>query len=392
MKQMAMPPPPGTTTRTPAIGHFRLLRRYLQHGLWLALFLLHGPACAMSVTFINPGKSNEIYWTTVTQAMQSAAHSLGITLEVLYAEREREHLVTIAHNIMARPASQHPDFVIITNDYAAAPLLLKQFDEARINTFVAFSGISDTADRAESGHPRQRFRHWLGSLEPHAEDAGYLTAKALIAKGRSVHSQASDGKLHLIAISGDRSTPASRHRSEGMRRAVTEAGDVVIDQEVFAEWSLGKATEKASWLYPRYPDARLVWSGSDQMAFGAMQAWEQRGGHSGKDAWFSGVNTSVQAMEKVRSGELSALAGGHFIAGAWALVMLYDYAHGHDFAHDEGLELDYPMFTLFTPIEVEKYLSRYADMHFDSVDFRKFSKALNPRLRHYDFHFQQLLQ
>ena len=40
----------------------------------------------------------------------------------------------------------------------------------------------------------------------------------------------------------------------------------------------------------------------------------------------------------MRTGELSALAGGHFMAGAWALVMLYDYAHGVDFA-SEGLEL-----------------------------------------------------
>ena len=40
---------------------------------------------------------------------------------------------------------------------------------------------------------------------------------------------------------------------------------------------------------------------------------------------------------------------GHFITGAWTLVMIYDYHHGRDFA-DEGLELERPMFAEFTPL------------------------------------------
>ncbi len=128
------------------------------------------------------------------------------------------------------------------------------------------------------------------------------------------------------------------------------------------------------------------------MAFGGMQAWEKRGGQVGGDAWFSAVNTSNDAMEAIRSGRLSALAGGHFIAGAWALVMLYDYAHGHDFAGDEGLELDQPMFTLFSPVQAARYQSRYGTMRFDQVNFRQYSKVLNPGLKKYDFNFQQLLR
>ena len=95
---------------------------------------------------------------------------------------------------------------------------------------------------------------------------------------------------------------------------------------------------QADQLYRLYPDARLVWAGNDLMAFGAMAAWEKRGGKPGMDAWFSGINTSTEALEAVKSGRLTSLAGGHFITGAWAMVMIYDYHHGRDFA-DEGLEL-----------------------------------------------------
>jgi hypothetical protein len=127
------------------------------------------------------------------------------------------------------------------------------------------------------------------------------------------------------------------------------------------------------------------------MAFGAMQVWEKRGGKPGKDAWFSGINTSAEAMQAVRSGRLEALAGGHFICAAGALVMLYDYEHGRDFAAAEGLELNQSMFTLFSPTRAERFMKRFGDLRFDSVDFRRFSKVLNPRLKRYDFNFRQLL-
>ena len=96
-------------------------------------------------------------------------------------------------------------------------------------------------------------------------------------------------------------------------------------------------------------------------------------------------------MQDLRSGRLTALAGGHFICGAWALVLLYDYAHGHDFA-DEGLELERPMFMLFTSADAQRFEQRFGDMKFDNIDFRRYSKALNPKLKRYDFSFAQLMR
>lgn len=358
----------------------------------IAGFLLALPVMAMSVVFINTGKSDEVYWLTAARAMAQAAKSLDVKLEVQFAERQHPRVLDIARQIIARPAGERPDYVIFSNDYATGPELLRLFDAAGIKCFMAYSGVSEPSGRALVGGPRQRYPGWLGTLEPHAEDAGYLTAKKLIETGRKFKVQGSDGKLHLLAIGGDRSTPASLRRSAGMRQAVAEAPDVVLDQEVFAAWTHEKAAEQSAWLFQRYPGSRLVWAGNDLMAFGAMQSWEKRGGKPGVDAWFSAVNTSREALEAVKSGRLTALAGGHFIAGAWALVMLYDYHHGRDFATEEGLELDQSMFVLFTPNLADRYLERYGDMHFERVDFRRFSKVLNPKLKRYDFSFRQLLR
>lgn len=347
-------------------------------------------AFAMSVIFLNPGRSDEIYWVTATNSMASAAHNLGVKLEVMYAERDHLKLLEFAHQIAGRPAKNKPDYVILSNDYGTAFESIRILDDAKIKTFLAFSGVVNSVDRQKMLGPRQTFKGWLGSLEPRAEDAGYLTARALIERGQSEKLLSSDGKLHLLVISGDRSTTTSLKRNEGMHRAVAQAKNVVIDQEVYAEWSQAKAQEQSDWLYKRYPQTRLVWSGNDLMAFGAMQSWTARGGTPGKDAFFSGINTSTEALLALNEGHLTALAGGHFIAGAFSLVMLYDYHHGRDFI-DEGLELDRPMFILFSRLEAQQFQHLFGALNFNKVNFRRFSKVLNPAVKQYEFSFRQLL-
>jgi ABC-type sugar transport system substrate-binding protein len=322
--------------------------------------------------------------------MEAAAHSLGMRLEVLYAERDHPRSVDLAREIAALPKEKRPDFAVVTNDYATGPELLRILDGAGIKVLFAYSRILSAPELIDAGRPRERFKGWLGSIEPRAEDAGHMTAQALFAKARAAHAFGPDGKLHLLAIGGDRSSTTSILRNDGMRRAVAEAKDVVLEQETYAAWTREKAAEQSAELFQRYPSVRMVWAGNDLMAFGAMQSWEKRGGKPGADGFFSGINTSTEAMDAVKSGRLAALAGGHFICGAWAMVLLYDYAHGRDFA-DEGLELDRPMFTLFSPAEAGRYEARFGAMDFSRVDFRRYSKVLNPKLKRYDFSFGQLM-
>ena len=357
--------------------------------LCLSVLLYASAAPAQTVAFINPGKSDEIYWVTATQSMQAAAKSLGMAFEVQYAQREPLRTLEIARELVARPAGKRPEYIVITDDYAVADQLLKIIDDAGVKTFLAYSSIP-VDQRGNTGSPRGKYKGWLGSLEPRAEDAGYMTARALIDRGKREKAFGADGKLHMLAIAGDRSTPSSINRNQGMRRAIGEDVRVVLKEEVYAAWSRELGSQQAESLYRRYPDAKLVWAGNDLMAFGAMTAWEARRGKPGVDAWFSGINTSTEALEAIKSGRLTSLAGGHFITGAWALLMIYDYHHGRDFA-DEGLELRRSMFAEFTPQLADRYLERFSG-GFDGVDFSRYSKVRNPKLKRYNFGFAQLLE
>lgn len=341
---------------------------------------------AMSVAFLNYGKQEEAYWFSASRAMQAAAKDLDITLEVSYAERKQQRMLAAVQALVARPIAERPDYVIFSNDFALGAQLLPLLDAAGIKSFMAFSGRGDDSTL---GMPRQRYRHWLGSLDPDAEQAGYLTTRALIQQARA--RRPGVGQYELLAIGGDPVTPSSVRRSDGMRRAAAEAKDVELVSEVYAAWDQGRAQQQAMWLYQRHPAPDMLWAGNDLMAFGAMQAWAECCLARGRPPLFSAINTSDQALQALADGKLAALAGGHFMTGAMALVMLYDYEHGKDFA-DLGLEQTLPVFMLFDAHSATRFMQRFKGADFSSIDFRRYSRVLNPALKQYSFSFKPLLR
>src|SRR5262249_58447052 len=110
-------------------------------GLCLTVLLCGSVARAQSVAFINPGRSNEIYWVTATQGMQAAAHSLGMTFEVQYAQREPLKTLDIAREIVARPAGKRPDYIVVTDDYSVADRQLAIIDPAGGKSLLALTSI-----------------------------------------------------------------------------------------------------------------------------------------------------------------------------------------------------------------------------------------------------------
>ena len=146
-------------------------------------------------------------------------------------------------------------------------------------------------DRLQVGRPRQQFKHWLGVLTPAAEQAGYLTAQSLF-KQASKKGLGADGKLHLLAVSGGRSTESSVRRNQGLQEALSEHSQVVLLQMVHADWRQDKAQFQVQHLLKRYPQTQLIWCGNDRMAFGAILAAQEAGKVPGKDILISGINTS----------------------------------------------------------------------------------------------------
>lgn len=348
--------------------------------------LLPASALALSMVFINPGKSTEPFWVMAIRNMQATADSLGIELEVLSAERDYLAQIRLTREVAERPQAQRPDYLIVVAEKGTLLTQLQLADQAGIATFLAFNTVADS-DRSRVGHPRQRFPLWLGSLAPLAEEGGYLSAKALIE--HALRQLPAGATPELIALAGDRSTDTSLKRNQGLHRALAEFPQVRFRQLVYADWSYDKALEQAGYLFRRYPQAQLVWSGSDLLAFGAMQALHDSS--ADRQVFFSGINATSQALEALLDGRLSALSGGHHMAGAWALIMLYDHYHGLDFIETtDAAEQEYSMFALLDRHRAEQLLERHAKM--PTIDFCSHSRACNPARSRYDFSFASWLE
>lgn len=126
------------------------------------------------------------------------------------------------------------------------------------------------------------------------------------------------------------------------------------------------------------------------MAMGALDAANEAG--KGTKIAIGGQGGFPAALESIGKGELKATVGGASMAGAWALVLLYDYYHGRDFALDAGVRVkpDH-LVVIDNRAKAEQFWGVVIE-HPERIDFRLFSKALNPALEHYDFRYERVVE
>ena len=345
--------------------------------------LLSQPTWAMRVVFVSPGKLDEPFWRDADEGLRHAAASLGIELELLHAERDHLAQLSLLREVAERPVEQRPDYLLVTADKQVLPGQLELAERAGIPIFSAYNGVQPK-ERDLLGYPRDRFSYWLGSLVPDAQEAGFLSARALIKEAQARWPGPEDDILELVAISGDRGTDSSLRRTRGMVHATSRFPRVRLRQTVYGDWQQELARYQTPILLDRYPRTRLIWTGSDLMAFGASDGLRSSGRVPGQDVLLSTINMTERATRALLNGELHAMVGGHHLAAAWALVVLYDYHNGVDFAEADGLEMSKSMFALFDREMAQDYLGYLAAGH-PEVDYCRFSKVCNPELKAYDF-------
>jgi ABC-type sugar transport system substrate-binding protein len=354
-------------------------------GVVLALGAVLGPcAQAASVLFLNPGTSQEAFWVSYSQFMQAAARNLGMDLHILYSERNAE--TTLRQAREALQGSNRPDYLVFVNELYVAPEILRLAQGSGVKLFLVNNGLTTDQMRLLSAQPG-KYPDLLGSLVTNDEEGGYLMLKELI----RLHRPVEPGQvIDLVAFSGLKITPAAQLREKGMMRALAEHPEVRLRQVVYGGWNRQRAYEQARLLFKRYPQTSLVWSANDEMAFGAMQAYTETGGQPGKDVLFSAVNNSPAALQALLDGRLSALLGGHFSLGGWAMVQLHDYDQGVDVSQYGGRDRQISVLQLINHAQARRLLGLSATQDYD-VDFQKLSAKGRPTSYRYPFSLQTLM-
>ena len=327
------------------------------------LFIESVYAEKMKVAFINPTYPNEPFWGLLTDFMASAAKDLDVELQVYYSQSNRFKTLEIAQEILKSP--NKPDYMVFHFQAQMGARILQAAEEAKVYSFVINTNVPET-DAQDIGKPRGKFKYWLGHLVPDDQQAGYLLASELIEKAIELKKVAEDGKVHMFGLTGTTDNTASINRNTGLKEFVDKRSDVILHQIVNTSWNKEKAAKVTKILMARYPETSVIWSASDAMALGAIQSLEALNLRVGKDVLLGGIDGTPAGLKAVNDGKMVATMSGHFIEGAWAIVLLYDHYYGVDFANDLGLAISDPYYI-------------------NQIDFKFFSKVANPKRKQYQF-------
>lgn len=334
----------------------------------------------MRVVFINPNPTDSVFWSKSADAMQAAANDLGIQFRHFRTSPWPSEMVSQVRKLLNGP--QRPDFLIASINKTSSTNILKVAEQAKVPIFIINSGL-ERGGHAPLLQPRKNFKYWIGEMLPADRKAGRDLANHLITEARKHNRPA----IKMIALEGYFADYAGYQRNLGLTEALKFHSDTTLLQSVTAKWSFEEAYRKTALLLKRYPETTVIWAADDQMALGAIQAIRKSGRIAGKDILVGGVNGEPGSFRAISHGEMSLSLGGHALEGAWAMVLLYDYFHGLDFAR-ERVKWETRLIPV-TKANLTRYQTR-SDPH--RINFRNFSKVYNPRLIDYDFNIQRLIE
>jgi ABC-type sugar transport system substrate-binding protein len=341
------------------------------------------------VVFINPGFANYGFWHDVTNTMSAAADQLGFDLEVHYGDRQWTKMVRNAEAVIN--GLDKPDFLILVNEYQEGGRLLAMADKAGIPTLLLLNSLTPE-QRQTYGVPGDPLQYWVASITPNNEIAGYEMARSLVSDADTLRGS-SLPPIALLTLAGDNNTPASQMRLQGLERALNDFPQLEELRRISVNWSGEVAYKRTRLWLESGQKLGAVWAANDAIALGAIKAIREAGLKPGVDVKVAGLNWSQDAIQHVMDGEMMLTHGGHFLAGAWAMVMLYDVVQGHDFysvANNGKTEIYFPM-TAINQVNASDYLEHFGSEQWSRIPFRDFSLTHSKKLTGYQFTLDKLI-
>ncbi len=331
------------------------------------------------VIFISPGPSDDIFFSRMETFMKAAAEDLGIKLEVLYCQRNYVTTFNVINRLKKR--KHLPHYLVLINENGMGRMILPWASDSGIKVILINEGIPDS-ERSFFGHPGTRFENWFCEFIPDDLEAGRLLADELI----SARVKQGDRDIRLAGLCGTAKTTSSDLRTRGLYQAAAAYPEVHILQVVPAFWDIERAATVTKGLLSRYPSLDIVWAASDGMGYGAARTLKQEGKSPGSDILTGGIDWTDFSFDMVKKGFFTATVGGHFMDGGWALVMIFDHFHGYS-----GPFPARSHFSVINRENIDRFACFFRTNAWNRIDFRCFSKTLNPTLDSYDFSLRAVL-
>ncbi len=350
--------------------------------LFLLLQQIQANQKQLNITFVSPHTSDNDFWGTAHNFARASADDLNINFKIIYNKNLSRFSYMKALK-SAFIAKEKPDLVIAIFYKSKVIETLELSKKYNIPIFIVNSDIPK--DEQTEQFLRKKYSTFIGHMVPDEQSAGYTLANYLIGKKR-INSLSK--KIEVVGISGHRESPTTVNRNNGLKKAAKE-NNITLHQIVYANWRPDIAYSQAVQLMQRYKNLDIIWAASDLMAINIKKAINKVG--TNKDILVAGIDWTKDAMLQIKDGKLDASVGGHFGEIGFSLVLIHDYFYGKDFYNEFEGKINTQM-SLLTSKNINRYYDFLTLQNWEKIDFKKYSKFLNPKVEQYDFTFDTLLK
>jgi len=354
----------------------------------IATSIISNKVVALDVTYISQTRYITPYWYNSYAVAQAAARDLGINLTITEGQGHRIYQAEVIEQLVL--SKKKPDLLIFHAYKQNAHEYFNQLEQAKI-PFVTYSNFAESQKSSTNepiGRPQQKYKYWLSEHYVENSQGAALLVKSLINQARAAKPE-NNNTLKVLALSGDL-IMESLERSAGVAAQVKKSKNVILVQDIAANWSAEDAKKKFKSLYSRHKGIDVVWSSSDVMAMGALTGALELGLRPNVDIFIGGFDWDKEAITKVKQKQLSASAGGQFYNIAWLLVQAYDHFNNKALFTQEKQSIN-DKYAIIEKDNLETY-ERLTDINIlTSVNFYCFTKTYT-RQSNYDFSMLNLLK
>ncbi|MBN1378934.1 MAG: ABC transporter substrate-binding protein [Gammaproteobacteria bacterium] len=366
--------------------------RIFRQLIFAALLTGVSSACAepLRVGFLCPKSPEQGFWSQVIQVMQVVAEDLDIELQVKCGVSSSA-LGAKQIGIQLLESEPKLDY-FLTGYWASVTKYHLAFAKERgIKVFIFNADIRDV-EKDEMGKPREKYNNWIGHMVPDDKAAAMELTSILVNRAGNLRKKTAADSVNVYAYVGEGLSTGARKRSTGLREQIelmpiAKLHEVPLPAEF---WQVDSAKKWAMDLMSDPSKVDVILTGSQDAMWGTVQGVEQAGKIPGKDVLIGGFDWDPDSIRAIADGRISASMFGHFMEGAWALILVHDYHYGIDFKDDVGVKISTPLGIIMAG-NYERYKAVLNEAHWRRVDFKKLSKKYNPTLKSYNFDISQFL-
>ena len=369
---------------------FRYLHKAL---LFLCLLGLNGVtnttlAETVRMTFILSQPDQSLFWQEFAGFMRAVAEDLDIQLDFVATNNFSDNVVK-RDGVKIINRADKPDFILSGYWSNIFHELFEAGQQQGIQFFIVNNTLSKEQKRIVM-NPRTKYPNWIGSMHPDELGGGRELTRILVNKAQKLSQNSEQQFIGMSALTGHVDLSSGNTREAGFREYIADNPNLKLNSIISTTWMRGSGIKATHKIINDFPDTSIIWAISDELSLDVIDVLKARKVKPGVDIVTGGFDWSKDALNAIRKGEMTATVGGHFMEGGWAMILAYDYYHGHDFSQELGTTIVSPMKAI-TAENIDYYYEFLVNSDWNKIDFKQFSKTHNPNLKAYDFSLESLL-